>query len=645
VGYVSAKVGSKFPRNNFPSYHHRRYNWGAFGTPIISTPLKSFSLIELPFIFLRTLKVQVENMSTSSTAYDNADLILGFEKLFPSLHSLLSIHNTAKHDGTSLVYTDEELGSALDIGRKAEAELHSMRELIQKLTQQSASCEEALKFHSSATAPIRRIPTEILERILLATLGIPNNGESALSLDTHFEYGNVIQTDAGVWILRQVCRRWKILVDSSPRMWTCLHLEFGPFDSKLPSLGIVQAYLKRSSTLPLDVSFHVDSESGLPSSVRYGNGWTISGQSYKDAFLAFCAQSFRWRTAKIRIHESHVDILSQVTNLDNLVLLRLDVIPFYASEEEGGPNLPASWTTLPSIQFLDLQESRLIPNEGSFANIRQLALRPRVRDVSFHQFSLLTSLTFTSGADPLSLRGPVEHLALRALDITQTRLRRASELRLVLKSLNSLATSIYDPSDVISLSKVLSFFQCQNLSKLVVRLMGKKVTARDRGELSKLFASCHSLEIVCMSIYAGSVSPFSREESSAVISRAFAIWKLFNRQQYSYLPKLKHLEVCLEFRRTVLDPLKFMPAPAAELIDMMESRANISTSNLISATPSPTEDGCLLPLECVTWRSAMSLSFSDTDQEHLNLLRQRGLRYESFIMNPHEPWRLEGFYI
>jgi hypothetical protein len=570
-------------------------------------------------------------MSTSSTAHDNTDLILGFEKLFPSLHSLLSIHNAAKRDGISLVYTDEELSSALVIGRKAEAEVHALRELIQKLAQQSASCEEALKAHSSAMAPMNRVPTEILERILLATLGIPNSGEDALSLDTQFEYSNAICTDAGVWALRKVCRRWRTLVDSSPRMWTCFHLEFNSI--VCPSLDVVQAYLKRSGTLPLDISFHVDKESHLASLLRE-NLW----RSGTEIFLAVCVQAFRWRTANIRIHEVDVPyVLSLVMDLESLVLLRLAVDRLHSSEDGDVLKLPASWTHLPCIQFLDLEESCSMLNEGSFWNIRQLALCPCWEHVTLLNLSKLTSLAFLSGEATLTLR-PVELPALRALDLTQTSLYWVSRLCLVTKSLTSLAAAINKPPDFITLSKIISSFQCYNLSKLVIRFMNHNVIASDYGDLSKLFGSCRCLEIVCMSIHDRTL--YARKPS-AVMLNIVGIWKLFNRQQHFYLPKLKHLDFCLEIPLGSPKPI----AAPAELLDMMESRAHNAISNSLLAATSPTEDGGLLPLECVTWRSAMSLSFSDTDQEHLNLLRQRGLRYESFIMNPHEPWRLEGFYI
>jgi hypothetical protein len=191
-------------------------------------------------------------MPTPHTAPDatdpDPDPSLGFERLFPSLNSLLSTHEAAKRAGISLVYTTEELHSARDIGEKAEAELHSMRELMRRLTERSASYEEAFKVHDSAMAPIKRIPTELLERILLASLGIPNRGEEVLSLDVHLHYDKVTQTTGGVWALREVCHQWKVLVESSPRMWTSLYIDFGP--PTLPSLDLVKTYLERSGTQP-----------------------------------------------------------------------------------------------------------------------------------------------------------------------------------------------------------------------------------------------------------------------------------------------------------------------------------------------------------------------------------------------------------
>jgi hypothetical protein len=68
----------------------------------------------------------------------------------------------------------------------------------------------------------------------------------------------------------------------------------------------------------------------------------------------------------------------------------------------------------------------------------------------------------------------------------------------------------------------------------------------------------------------------------------------------------------------------------SELLDMMESRTNTPDINTGSAAMLPTEGVQLLPLEYVTWRARVMLYFSDTDEERLDALRRRGVRYESF---------------
>jgi hypothetical protein len=327
-----------------------------------------------------------------------------------------------------------------------------------------------------------------------------------------------------------------------------------------------------------------------------------------------------------------------VKSLDHLVLLRLTVYnDAYRITSDVAPHLPVEWT-VPSIQFLHLRGIKL-NEEFMRSNIHQLVWDPSSVNTALHKFPHLTSLAFASWSIELSQPGPVELPTVRALDITNSGISSTHEAlsRLVLKSLTSLAAHLCQSSEIVSLSQIITSFQCSDLSKLVLRFDSELVT-KGRGELSKLFASCCSLETVCMSVR--TFTGYNEKVSDAML-KAFAIWKISDRQQHSHLPKLKHLEVHME---TGLG-LKSIRAPS-ELLDMMESRTNTSTdTHTVSAAMSPTEDARLFPLECVTWRASVMLSFNNTDQERLNRLRKRGVRYESFRMTKSGYRRLENFYI
>ncbi|KAJ7724944.1 hypothetical protein DFH07DRAFT_971060 [Mycena maculata] len=119
-------------------------------------------------------------------------------------------------------------------------EIVATQALLEAHTQRRAAVEEFVSAHLALVSPIRRLPTDVIQEIFVACL--PSDRNSAID-----------EQDAPL-LLCHICRSWRSLALSTPRLWASLHIAL-PSKDEMPSMNeTVNGWLSRSGILPLSIS-------------------------------------------------------------------------------------------------------------------------------------------------------------------------------------------------------------------------------------------------------------------------------------------------------------------------------------------------------------------------------------------------------
>ncbi|KAE9405008.1 hypothetical protein BT96DRAFT_779241, partial [Gymnopus androsaceus JB14] len=101
--------------------------------------------------------------------------------------------------------------------RNISSEILRLQSAILSLRTKREQLEKLRANASSLTAPIRRLPTEILSRIFLTLCSTTSSNFSTSRLKRFI-------SDAPPFVLSTVCARWRDIVHSTSGMWSNLSL-------------------------------------------------------------------------------------------------------------------------------------------------------------------------------------------------------------------------------------------------------------------------------------------------------------------------------------------------------------------------------------------------------------------------------------
>ncbi|KAJ7160090.1 hypothetical protein C8R46DRAFT_956256, partial [Mycena filopes] len=118
--------------------------------------------------------------------------------------------------------------------------------MLATLRAKHASLKASIDAHRALTAPIRRIPHDVLLEIFAACLPSTHNA--------------LIDPAEAPLLLGRICRLWRNAAYSTPRLWSSIHIPSLHSDEAPPEAvqaldRVVEAWLERSATCPLSVSF------------------------------------------------------------------------------------------------------------------------------------------------------------------------------------------------------------------------------------------------------------------------------------------------------------------------------------------------------------------------------------------------------
>ncbi|KAJ7730705.1 hypothetical protein DFH07DRAFT_1065961 [Mycena maculata] len=119
-------------------------------------------------------------------------------------------------------------------------EIVATQALLDELTSKRAVLDEFVAAHLALVSSVRRVPTDIMQEIFVASL--PSGQNSTIT-----------EQDAPL-LLCHICRAWRSLALSTPRLWASLHISV-PYGDRISSMNnVVNEWLSRSGILPLSIS-------------------------------------------------------------------------------------------------------------------------------------------------------------------------------------------------------------------------------------------------------------------------------------------------------------------------------------------------------------------------------------------------------
>ncbi|KAK7005946.1 hypothetical protein R3P38DRAFT_2647635 [Favolaschia claudopus] len=133
-------------------------------------------------------------------------------------------------------------------------ELERLNERISELTAQKTQLEGYINSHKALISHPRRLPPDILQEIFIACLPTTRNA--------------VMSAQEAPLLLCRICRQWRAVALSTPRLWSYLHLSAGFISAVDARLSAVSQWLQRAAACPITLSLsHEDwnyYRSGLP---------------------------------------------------------------------------------------------------------------------------------------------------------------------------------------------------------------------------------------------------------------------------------------------------------------------------------------------------------------------------------------------
>ncbi|KAF8143345.1 hypothetical protein K438DRAFT_1876203 [Mycena galopus ATCC 62051] len=211
-----------------------------------------------------------------------------------------------------------------------------LREALDKLVEERDALGAYVEAHKALISPVRRLPHDIIEEIFTACL--PTHRNCVMSA-----------TEAPV-LLGRICRSWRVISLSTPRLWSRLHiveptrpynsspyaLSPGLYEAKVTQrLEVANIWLRRSGTCPLSISVESNLDHGVSPPLTPSPSVT-KPDLFLNMLIPFAS---RWRSIRLVVPPSALETLSCLTENDVPLLRRLKI----AQRPHHSPIVP-QWT-------------------------------------------------------------------------------------------------------------------------------------------------------------------------------------------------------------------------------------------------------------------------------------------------------------
>ncbi|KAJ3570921.1 hypothetical protein NP233_g4091 [Leucocoprinus birnbaumii] len=164
-------------------------------------------------------------------------------------------------------------------------------------------------------SPFKRLPVDIVEEIFYHCLPVAHNA--------------VTSVHEPPLVLGRVCKTWRQVAYSTPRLWTSIHIvailsgRSTYLEERDAELGGISAWISRSGALPLSISiFHDDPLPQWPGqSLEYQIQPyldTLYSQLHRWKSIYFTFRDINWTDILSRIHSEDVPLLEELQIIDNI---------------------------------------------------------------------------------------------------------------------------------------------------------------------------------------------------------------------------------------------------------------------------------------------------------------------------------------
>ncbi|KAF5347268.1 hypothetical protein D9756_009981 [Leucocoprinus leucothites] len=260
-----------------------------------------------------------------------------------SKSSLRAIHPPTPSE---ILATRRSLQKGIDRLQALEDDVSHLQKLYNSLLLQQKALNTFIDCHKELMSPFNRLPPDILQEIFYHCLPISRNATMSI--------------DEPPLSLGRVCKRWRHIAYSTPRLWTTLHIVAVPLSYLVSNqrdkalLDAISSWLSRSGALPLSISVYHD----VPSP----SGGRLMNNEVQPYLNIIARHAHRWKSVYFVFRDvDWIEVLSQFTDIPLLEVLH--VCDHGESSSWNAPDSSEAITTLardsgilraPRLRSLDL---------------------------------------------------------------------------------------------------------------------------------------------------------------------------------------------------------------------------------------------------------------------------------------------------
>jgi hypothetical protein len=227
-------------------------------------------------------------------------------------------------------------GESFNQLQAVKSETARLHERLVVLRQRKKNMEYFIKVHQGLLSPIRRVPPDVLQEIFWRCLPTAHN--------------SVLSFKQAPLVFGLVCRRWRQVAYSTPKLWTSLHIIAVPlaFPRAQARFEAFNIWLARSGILPLSISM---------SSIKETH---MSMCEFRPYFQLIAKHARRWKYIHLRVAlYEPMDLLMEITAKD-----------------------------LPILEVFHIERNPLMTQGSPLSKRDGILFAPSLRAISIHEFSL-----------------------------------------------------------------------------------------------------------------------------------------------------------------------------------------------------------------------------------------------------------------
>lgn len=212
--------------------------------------------------------------------------------------TLIRTNQTPSPSDASLI---RESLSKIDL-RQLDDDIDHIQSVLDELLRNRKQLSEYRRNHEPLLSSIRHFPPEILSHIFMLSLPLSPN------YDWQLDFADVPAARTAVMLPGQVCKHWRAIALSTPRLWSSSFIKLGCCSSG--HMALTQSWLARSGSCPLSI--------------------TLTASHFEPTFSHLDTQSDRWQFLNFSTTVPLLDSLRLVRDhLSSLeTLLIVCVLPF-----------------------------------------------------------------------------------------------------------------------------------------------------------------------------------------------------------------------------------------------------------------------------------------------------------------------------